>query len=154
MRRKEKLISEIAHINQILSKGEVIRIAMVDKGEPYVVPMSYGFKEGSIYIHCAYEGRKVSVMKENPNVCFEVSVDYKLVKKDQACGWTYHFKSVIGKGRAVFIDDVSEKLIGLSAIMEQYGSDDHSFPEKAVEKTLVIRIDIEELTGKQSPAES
>jgi nitroimidazol reductase NimA-like FMN-containing flavoprotein (pyridoxamine 5'-phosphate oxidase superfamily) len=153
MRRQEKLIEEISQINDILSKGEVIRIAMVDNGEPYIVPMSYGFKDGMIYLHCAHEGRKVSAMKANPNVCFEVSVDTKLVTKEQACGWTYQFRSVIGKGKAVMVEDISEKLVGLSAVMEQYGSTDHSFPDAAVEKTLVIRIDIEELTGKQSPAQ-
>jgi len=154
MRRNEKLISEIAEINDILGRGDVIRIAMVDGDEPYLVPMSYGFIDGMIYFHCAKEGRKISVLKSNPNVCFEVSVDTELVKKEQACGWTYYFKSVIGKGKAVFVDDVNEKLIGLSAIMEQYGSTDHSFPEKAVEATEVIRIDIEEVSGKQSPADT
>jgi len=153
MRRKEKLIAEVAEISDILNKGEVVHLAMVDGNEPYVVPMSYGFKDGMIYLHCAKEGRKVSVIKANPNVCFEVTVDTELVKKDQGCSWTYHFRSVIGKGKAVIINDVSEKLVGLSAIMEQYGSAEHSFSDAAVEKTLVIRIDIEEMTGKQSPVQ-
>lgn len=152
MRRNEKLINEVAGVNDILGRGEIIRVAMVDGDEPYLVPLSYGFKDGAIYFHCAKEGRKISALRSNPNVCFEVSVDTELVKKEQACGWTYYFKSVIGRGKAVFIEDLNEKLLGLSAIMEQYGSADHSFPEKAVEATEVVRIDIEEISGKQSPA--
>jgi hypothetical protein len=152
MRRNEKLISELTEINGILAKGEVIRVAMVDKGEPYLVPMSYGVNDGMIYLHCAKEGRKINVLRANPNVCFEVAVDKSLFKNEQSCGWTYHFRSVIGKGKVVFVEDPAEKLVGLNAIMEQYGSIENSFPDKAVDKTLVLRIDIEEITGKQSPS--
>lgn len=152
MRRKEKLIAEASEINDILERGEVIRLAMVDKGEPYLVPMSYGVKGSVIYVHCAKEGRKIDALRGNNRVCFEVSCDTELVKKVESCGWTYHYRSVIGFGRVSFIEDFAEKLIGLSAIMEHYGSDDHSFPDAAVERTLVLRIDIDEITGKKSPA--
>lgn len=153
MRRKEKLISEIVQINEILKRGEVIRVAMVQDGEPYLVPMSYGVREGMIYLHCAKEGRKIDALKSNNRVCFEVTVDEKLVKKDQSCGWTYHFRSVIGRGTVSFVKDINEKLEGLNSIMEQYGSMSNSFPDKAVERTEVLRIDIEEITGKMSPAD-
>jgi len=103
-----------------------------------------------IYLHCANEGRKIDVLKENNRVCFEVSCDTRLVKKVASCGWTYHFRSVIGRGRVSFVEDYNEKLIGLSSIMEQYGSSEHSFPESAVEITTVLRIDIDEITGKES----
>ncbi|XOB66085.1 pyridoxamine 5'-phosphate oxidase family protein [Deferribacteres bacterium DY0037] len=152
MRRSEKLISDQTEINALLAKGEIIRVAMVDEGKPYLVPMSYGFKDGAIYLHCAKEGRKVDILRRNPNVCFEVSAGTSLVAKEQACGWTYHFKSVIGSGKVVFLEETADKVSGLSAIMEQYGSADHSFPDKAVGNTLVLRIDIDEMTGKQSPA--
>jgi len=152
MRRQEKLINESAEIENILKKGEIIRIAMVDDGEPYLVPMSYGFKPGVIYLHCAAEGRKVDTMRANPSVCFEVSVDTRLVKKTDKCGWTYHFRSVVGSGKAVFVEDFAEKLEGLSAVMEQYGSTEHSFPDAAVKKTTVIKIEIDEISGKRSPA--
>ncbi|MFW6126469.1 MAG: pyridoxamine 5'-phosphate oxidase family protein [Chloroflexota bacterium] len=39
---------------------------------PYVVPVSYGFSEGSIYFHCATRGKKLDVMRENNRVCFQV----------------------------------------------------------------------------------
>ena len=153
MRRQEKLISELAEISGILKRGEVIRIAMVHDGEPYLVPMSYGVRDGVIYLHCAKEGRKIDALRGDARVCFEVTVDEKLVKESQSCGWTYHFRSVIGKGRVSFVEDFNEKLEGLNSIMEQYGSSENSFPDKAVEKTEVLRIDIEEFTGKLSPAE-
>lgn len=152
MRRQEKLINEVSEINAVMDKGEVIHIAMIDNGEPYLVPMSYGFKDGAVYVHCAKEGRKISALKSNPNVCFEVTSEAKLVKKVEACGWTYHFHSVIGRGQVAFVDDKAEKLEGLNLIMEHYGSVENSFPDKAVDATEVLRIDISEITGKRSPA--
>ncbi|PLX67855.1 MAG: pyridoxamine 5'-phosphate oxidase family protein [Denitrovibrio sp.] len=152
MRRKEKLFQELAEINDVMSRGEVIRVAMVDGDAPYMVPMSYGHKDGVIYLHCAHEGRKVDILKQNQKVWFEVTVDGGLIKKEQSCGWSYSFKCVMGMGKAVFVEDKAEKLEALNAIMEHYGRVDNSFPDKAVDATEVIRIDIEEMTGKKSPA--
>lgn len=152
MRRKEKLLEEIADIKSIMEKGEVIRIAMTDGDQPYIVPMSYGLREGVIYLHCAYEGRKVDILRKNSKVCFEISVDTRLVKETKSCGWTYHFRSVVGSGKVFIVENRAEKLDGLNAIMEHYGSFENSFPDSAVDKTMVLRIDIEEITGKSSPA--
>lgn len=152
MRRKEKLIQEAAEIDSILNSGEIIRLAMIDGEEPYLVPMSYGYKGGAIYLHCARDGRKVRALHSSRRVCFEVTCDTEIVKKAESCGWTYNFRSVIGSADVVFVEEPAEKLLGLSAIMEHYGSSDHSFSDAAVEKTLVIRLDIDEVSGKKSPA--
>jgi nitroimidazol reductase NimA-like FMN-containing flavoprotein (pyridoxamine 5'-phosphate oxidase superfamily) len=152
MRRSEKLLSEIADISEVMNRGEVIRIAMIHDGKPYLVPMNFGYSEGVIYLHCAREGKKIDALRANPDVCFEVTSKAEIVKKEVSCGWTCRFSSVIGTGRVSFVEDRAEKLDGLSLIMEHYGSHDHSFSDAAVEKTLVLRIDIESISGKTSPA--
>ena len=44
---------------------------MIDGDEPYVVPMNYGYTledgELCIYLHGATVGRKIDIMKKNPN---------------------------------------------------------------------------------------
>jgi len=151
MRRQEKIIEEVAEINDIMAKADIIHVAMISDGEPYVVPMSFGFRDGVIYLHCAREGRKIAALRADARVCFEVCCDTEIIRKDKACNWTYHFRSVIGRGRVTFVSDYAEKLEGLSVIMEHYGSSEHSFGEKSVEATEVLRVDIEEMTGKKSP---
>jgi nitroimidazol reductase NimA-like FMN-containing flavoprotein (pyridoxamine 5'-phosphate oxidase superfamily) len=150
MRKKEKLIAERSEIDEIIKKGEIIRVAMSKDGCPYLVPMNYGYKDGAVYLHCAGEGKKIDILKQNPKVSFEITVDYALIKKGNGCSWTSNFRSVIGFGKAVFIEDITEKNLGLQAVMEQYDGFGHTFPEKAVEATTVIKIEIDEITGKKS----
>ncbi len=102
MRRKEKLIQEISEINDVMNRGEVIRVAMTDGDVPYMIPMSYGYTDGVIYLHCSKEGRKIDMLRKNPNIWFEVTVDGELIIMENSCGWSYGFKCVMGSGVAVF----------------------------------------------------
>lgn len=151
MRRTDKEITDRLEQYEILSKGHIIRLAMALGNEPYVVPMSYGFKDGELYMHSALEGKKIDMLKKNPNVCFEVSIDTELLKRETSCGWTYCFRSVIGRGRAVFVTDITGKRKGLDIIMNHYGSTENSYKDEVLNKTVLIKIEIDELTGKKSP---
>ncbi len=119
MRRKEKLIQEISEINDVMNRGEVIRVAMTDGDVPYMIPMSYGYTDGVIYLHCSKEGRKIDMLRKNPNIWFEVTVDGELIIMENSCGWSYGFKCVMGgSGVAVFVEDMAEKFVALNAIMD------------------------------------
>jgi len=60
------------------------------------------------------------------------------------------YQSVIGFGRARLIEDPAEKAAGLQALMRHYGEGPFSFDPGVLEKTAVIRVEVESLTGKQS----
>jgi nitroimidazol reductase NimA-like FMN-containing flavoprotein (pyridoxamine 5'-phosphate oxidase superfamily) len=61
------------------------------------------------------------------------------------------FNCVAGTGRAVILSDKQEKLRGLSIILSQYDNrGSWEFDEKSVDTTVVIRLDIAEMTGKRS----
>jgi len=148
MRRKEKEIKDMALIEEIIKQSRVCRLAMVDGDKPYVIPMSFGY-DGSLYFHSALEGRKIEVLKKNPQVCFEFDEVTKLVKNKDACEWGMAFKSVIGEGEAVFVEDITQKAHGLGVIMAQYSNRSFEFPKESMEKTAVIKVVITRITGKQ-----
>jgi nitroimidazol reductase NimA-like FMN-containing flavoprotein (pyridoxamine 5'-phosphate oxidase superfamily) len=60
-----------------------------------------------------------------------------------------HYRSVIGFGRAIFIEESEEKKKGLNCIMNHYGSGIHEFSDNDIRNVCVIRIDIESMTGKK-----
>ena len=60
MRRKDREITDRAEIEAILNEAMVCRIGLADDGEPYVVPVSFGYEDGSVYIHSAPEGKKIA----------------------------------------------------------------------------------------------
>ena len=154
MRKPDREITDRAEIRNVLEKARVCRIGMIADGEPYVVPMNFGLGENCLYLHSSAQGRKAQAMRDNPLVCFEVDVDEAVVEGELPCDWTAHFRSVIGTGTAVFLEDRQDKLDALTAIMAHY-SDDYevgrpaAFRDKVVDIVAVIRIDIRSMTGKQ-----
>lgn len=149
MRRAEREITDRAEMEDILRRAEIVNIAMVDAGEPYVVPMNFGYAAGAIYVHGALAGRRASVLAAKARVCFEVYVDYELKRGEDACAFSSKFRSVIGYGKAVFLSGRDEKVAGLDILMSKFAKPPFVYNDKALEKTAVIRIDIESMTGKK-----
>ncbi|HEG43991.1 hypothetical protein LCGC14_3039720 [marine sediment metagenome] len=150
MRRNDKQIDDAAVIEDILSRAGVCRLGLCDGGQPYVVPVCFGYEDNALYFHCASQGKKLDILRANSNVCFEVDIDCEVVKADKACGWGMKFKSVIGFGKAVFIEDVELKRKGLDVIMRQYSDGAFEYPAKRIEDIVIIKVEIESMTGKQS----
>jgi nitroimidazol reductase NimA-like FMN-containing flavoprotein (pyridoxamine 5'-phosphate oxidase superfamily) len=148
MRRKDKEITDPDAITSIIRKSTVCRLAMSDDGQPYVIPMSFGYKDGVVYFHSASEGRKIDVLQKNPRVCIEFDTDCRLKTGDSPCNWGFSFQSAVAFGVAAFIEDAAEKRAALDIIMRQYCSETFTYPASAVDKIVVIKVAITELTGK------
>lgn len=151
MRRTDREIKERGIIDEIINKAEICRIAVCDGDIPYIVPANYGYDGKNIYIHSAKAGRKVEVLKKNNNVCFEVDVDQKLIRDETACKWTIEFRSVIGFGKAYFVEDTDEKTAALDLLMKHYEPEKKfTYNDKMVKDVGIIRIELDEVTGKYS----
>jgi nitroimidazol reductase NimA-like FMN-containing flavoprotein (pyridoxamine 5'-phosphate oxidase superfamily) len=148
MRRKDKEITDTEAIVSIIRRSTVCRLGMSDDGQPYVIPMSFGYQDGAVYFHCAPEGRKIEILRKNPRVCIEFDVDCLLKTGDSACLWGFHFQSAIAFGVAAIIEDSTEKQAALDIIMRQYSGDVFMYSESALDKIVVIRVNVTELTGK------
>ena len=150
MRRQEKQIKDQAEVDAVIKGSRVCRLAMVDGNKPYLVPLNFGYAFPYLYFHSASEGRKLDVIRKNPNVCFEFDEVTKIMKNKEACEWGMAFKSVIGEGLAVLVDDLKEKSHGLGLVMAQYSNRSFEFPKESLGKTAVIKVTITSITGKQS----
>ena len=153
MRRKEKEITDKAEIEEIVSRAKVCRLAMVDNGEPYILPLCFGYKDSAFYFHSAPEGRKIDILKKNSRVCFELDVDVEIAEGKEACGWSMRYKSVIGWGAAVIVSDPEQRREALNIIMAHYASDGKnafSYSESIFENTAVIRVNVGSISGKKS----
>lgn len=150
MRRSDKEITDKSLIESIIGRSTVCRIAMVDDGEPYLVPVSFGYENDTIYIHGARDGRKMTILSKNPSVCFECETDVRLVSDGPACRWGMAYRSVIGFGTASFIHDREEKRRALAIIMRQYSDESHVYQDSEIDATAVIGISVTRMTGKQS----
>jgi nitroimidazol reductase NimA-like FMN-containing flavoprotein (pyridoxamine 5'-phosphate oxidase superfamily) len=150
MRRKDKELTDDTLIKTILEKSAVCRLGMADGDKPYVVPMNFGYRESALYFHGALKGRKIDMLKKNPNVCVEFDLVTETLEADQACDWSMKFQSVIAFGSASLLSDAEEKRDALGIIMAHYSDKAFEFPENKINATAVIKVDIERMTCKQS----
>lgn len=119
-----------------------------DDGYPYAVPVNYVFIDGKIYIHSAKYGYKIDALKQNDKVCFTAILNSQIIPDK----FTAAFESVVAFGKASFIDDGDEKLTALRTFIERFSPDHQEAGERVIhaayEKTQIIRIDVEQMTGK------
>ena len=153
MRRKDRKIKDIKEIVNILDKCKTAHLAMVDEGRPYVVPLSYGYvlDEGvlTLYFHSAKEGRKLDILRRNPDVCFEISCEGEALHAEVPCNSGYYYSSIIGDGQAVFVEDVAEKCKGLAVLFKQQTGRDVEFTQEQADMVCVFKVVSGEFSGKQ-----
>jgi len=151
MRRTDKEITSLDQIHAIIRDCEVCRLGLAVDGEPYVVPVSFGFNGEAVFFHSAKRGKKIDMMKANPRICVQFERNVKLVTDDDdACSWTFQFESVIGFGSVAELVGVAEKARGLNRIMQHYSGRVWSFDGPHMSATRVWRVDLDILTGKRS----
>lgn len=150
MRRSDKQIKDKAEIESIIRASTICRLALVDGDRPYIVPLSFGYRDGILYFHSAHEGKKIDLLRRNPSVCFEFDLDCRVVRSGDVCNWGVTYRSVIGSGQASFIEGLDAKREALAVIVAQYGGEDFDLPLASVNRTRVFAVTIKEVSGKQS----
>jgi nitroimidazol reductase NimA-like FMN-containing flavoprotein (pyridoxamine 5'-phosphate oxidase superfamily) len=150
LRRKEKEITDKSEIESVIRKSQICRLGLSENGLPYIVPLCFGYQDDSLYFHSATEGRKIDILRRNNQVCFEFDGDTRITTGKTACAWGMQYRSVIGYGTASFIEDPEKKRRALDIIMGQYADGAFEYSGKALDKTLIIKIDISSITGKKS----
>ncbi len=150
MRRKEKKIVENKALDEIIGSAQVCRLGLSDENAPYIIPLCFGYKDQVLYFHSAADGKKIEIIKKNPNVCFEFDLNIEVLQAEKPCKWGMKYQSIIGYGKAIFIEVLEEKREALNIIMRQYAEASFSFQDLAISNTTVFKVVIAEMTGKQS----
>jgi nitroimidazol reductase NimA-like FMN-containing flavoprotein (pyridoxamine 5'-phosphate oxidase superfamily) len=140
-------------LKEIIDRCDACYLGMVDQqGLPYVLPFNFGYEEGIIYLHSAQTGRKMDIMKNNPNVCVVFSTDHKLFFRHEtmACSYGMDYRSVLAFGKIVFIEDYDEKVRVMNIIMRKYTGKDFPYNAPAINNVAVYKVDVEKMEGKIS----
>lgn len=124
-------------IDEFLRQQVVGRIGMHTRGETYVVPVIYAWDGECIYVQ-SIEGRKIAMMRENPEICFEID-------------WYER-----GSWRSVIVDGTYEELHGddakraLAALVERFagGTGSRRRPSAEGVTPVAFRIRPRRLTGR------
>lgn len=156
MRRKDREVTDINQIFDIVSRCSVAHVGMIDNGKPYVVALNFGYerKDNSLvlYFHSACEGRKIDILKENPNIFVQMNCADEFVSesKENPCASSWRYNSATGEGTVEFIETPEGKTHALNCILQHLGKpeENSTFPLERLERTCVFRVYIENPTGK------
>lgn len=153
MRRKNQDIPQEECI-EILKRGTAGVLAVQGDHEyPYAVPLSFVYREGKLYFHCAREGHKLDALRRSAKASFCVIDQNRIVPEE----YTTYYRSVIAFGQAEVVNDPQEQHDALLLLAEKYCPGDT--PAHREEKsagtagyTAVIRFTVEHITGKEGKA--
>lgn len=154
MRRKDREITDFSKMVRIMNSCDCCRLGFVDGNEAYIVPMNFGYEindeQLALFFHCAKEGRKIALIKDQTIVSFEMDTRHELVVGDLPCDYTYLYQSIMGVGTLKLISDNDEKIYGLNRIMSHYSTEKWTdFDEKLVDKTNVLKLSVKKWSCKE-----
>ncbi|MHA1259441.1 MAG: pyridoxamine 5'-phosphate oxidase family protein [Candidatus Heimdallarchaeaceae archaeon] len=153
IRRKEKAIDDIERLKEIIQTAKYITLAMCKDNEPYLVSLSHGYnsEQHCLYFHCASEGKKISILKENNTIWGQALLDYGYVQGE--CD--HNYASVHFRGRVIFIEDYEEKKAALINMISKLDETpniiiDKQLADESFSKVTVGKIEIEYMSGKKA----
>ena len=121
-----------------------------------MVALNFGYeREGDVlilYLHCAMEGRKIDILRNNPNVYFQMDCVNEFIEgtSERPCSYCWRYDSVMGSGQVEFVEDIQKKTHALNRLILHVGKTDEifSFPPASFAHTRVLRIRSNDITGK------
>ena len=148
---RSRTIAQNSGILEIIRSCPWCHIAMVDtEGRPYVIPMNFGFHDNMIYMHGAQLGKKISILRQNPDVCINFSTDQVLRYQNEevACSWSMKYRSVLCYGKVEFITAPDEKIAAMHLVMAQFTDGEFNFNLPAIRDVNVWKIKITKYEGR------
>ena len=102
MRRKDREVTDLSEIIEILKNCDVCRLALNDDGFPYILPLNFGMAVNrdkiTLYFHSALEGYKVGLIWKDNRASFEMDCKHELQYFEDNGYCTMAYESVIGRG--------------------------------------------------------
>lgn len=144
-------IEERKQMEEIILHCDICFVGITDlTGNPYVIPMNFGYEEGIIYLHSGPDGSKLDMLSRNSQVCVTFCEGHELAYQhpNVACSYRMRSKSVICRGQVRFVEEMTEKRRSLDIIMRQYTSDHFNYSDPAVRNVKIWQVEVENMTGK------
>lgn len=139
-------------VYQILDEGFICHVGFVVEGQPFVIPTGYARAADTLYIHGSQASRMLRALKGGIDVCVTVTLVDGMVMARSAFHHSMNYRSVVVFGRAVAVEDSTEKLEALRALTEHLAPgrwDETRQPtEGEMRATLVLALALEEASAK------
>ena len=149
MRRKKQELSEEETIAVLARNTSGTLAVLGDGGYPYAVPLSYAYRDGKIYFHCARAGHKLDAVR----ACDKAS--FCVIDKDEVLPekFTTKYRSAIAFGKIRELTDPGEIEAVMRRLAGKYSPNEGETAFQNEMRTsgalCVLALEIEHLSGKQ-----
>jgi nitroimidazol reductase NimA-like FMN-containing flavoprotein (pyridoxamine 5'-phosphate oxidase superfamily) len=145
-----RFVESRTEMERILREETVGYLGLAVDGQPYVVPLNYGYVDGRILFHCALSGRKLDAIRANPRVCFTVGRQSGEVRR-HGTGDPCHVDSdsVICFGTARIVEDLGERERVLNEFNHCLRPQAEPITREEAEGCCAVEIIVQDMTGRQ-----
>jgi nitroimidazol reductase NimA-like FMN-containing flavoprotein (pyridoxamine 5'-phosphate oxidase superfamily) len=140
-----------ATVYEILDAGFICHVGFIENGNPFVIPMTYGRKDNTVYLHGASTSRLMNLLSLGGMVCITVTHIDGIVVARSMFDTSANYRSVVLFGKAELTGD-DEKEDALYRISE------HILPGRwnevrqplanELKATTILKLSIDSATAK------
>lgn len=138
--------------NILLSATSGVLALCGDDGFPYAVPLSFAYDKslGRLIFHCALEGQKLDIIRQNPKASFCVIANDHVIPLE----YRTEYQSIIVSGEIHELTDKSDKRAAiefLAARLSPTDTDAHrdSYIDAAIDRVCALEMRINHISGKR-----
>jgi uncharacterized protein len=136
-------------VEQVLSSEVIGRIGCNWEGVTYVVPVTYAYDGVCVYAHSA-PGRKIDMMRKNPDVCFEVDVMQNMANWQSVIAWGKFEELTKEEERQQAMQKLIDRLMPL--MTSESARPTHGFdkdePRNNKQEVILYKIRLHKKTGR------
>lgn len=137
-------------------------LVTVDGDEPVPTPLHYVYEPDphAIAVHLSPEGRTATVAADGSPGAFTVATMGGLFHAEEAGAFDTEYESVVAHGRIGVAEQRATKRDVLARLLAKYaphsvpGDDYRAITDGEVDRTAIIRLEIEDWSGKRNEADS
>jgi hypothetical protein len=152
-RHPDKAITDPAELTAVVAGQKFLTLALCAENRPYLVTISHAFdaERNCFYFHCSPVGRKIDLIRANPQVYGQVLEDRGYVAGE--CDHAY--RTVQFDGTAAVVTDPDEKLAALRRLIEFLETDPGPVKERnlktaRLDSVAIVRVTVTGWSGKKN----
>ena len=137
-------------IDELVARQVTGRLGCVADGKAYIIPINYFYKNSTIYAHSA-PGKKIEMMRKNPEVCFQVDDITSIFRWQSAILWGTYEEITDPEKKHQVMQGITHRLMPLVTTPSGHPSHGITSNESDLRnkiELIVYQIKISEKTGE------
>ena len=153
-RHPERALTVPDEAAAILEQALVAHVGTALDGQPFVIPFTFLYREGSIYLHGSTASRTLKALAAGAAACIEVTLVDGLIASKTAETHSVNYRSVVCFGRGRLVEDEQRRRDLLTDLILRYfpgrtaGEHYQPIADHEMKPTLVVEVPVEEMSGK------